>query len=303
MKILNNLIANILPYFPKNVVGYFSKDYIAGATAEDAVNAVKNLMAEGCCATIDILGEEITRKEQSTAAVNKYHEMLETIQTEKLDANISLKPTHMGLKIDRNFCFQNIRSLVEHARQLHNFVRIDMEDSTCTDDTLEFYRTLHEEFDNVGVVLQAYLRRTIPDINVLSPLKPNIRLCKGIYVEPHRLAYKDRELINKNYAYALQKLFENNAYVGIATHDELLIWEALRLIDQLKLGMDQYEFQMLLGVQPHLRRLLVESGHRLRVYVPFGQEWFAYSTRRLKENPHIVGSILRNTFSRFSEND
>ena len=303
MKMLNNLIANILPYFPKKVVGYFSKDYIAGATPQDAVNAVKKLMAEGCCATIDILGEEITRKEQSTSAVNKYHEMLETIRDEKLDANISLKPTHMGLKIDRDFCFRNIRSLVEHARQLNNFVRIDMEDSSCTEDTLEFYRTLHEEFDNVGVVLQAYLRRTIPDINVLSTLKPNIRLCKGIYIEPHRLAYKDPELINKNYAYALQKLFESHAYVGIATHDELLIWEALRLIDQLNLSVDQYEFQMLLGVQPRLRKLLVESGHRLRVYVPFGQEWFAYSTRRLKENPHIVGHVLRNAFSRFSMED
>ncbi|NOX38115.1 MAG: proline dehydrogenase [Calditrichaeota bacterium] len=294
MGIFNKLVALSLPFFPKPIVGFFSRPYIAGEHLSDAVRVVKSLMAEGACATIDVLGEEVTDKSRALAALDNYITVLNTIEEEKLDANISIKLTQLGLKIDKEFCFQNVRRLVEEARKHRNFVRIDMEDSSCTSDTLEIYRRLRREFDNVGTVLQAYLRRTIQDINDLLPLKPNLRICKGIYVEPREIAYKDKFIINRNFTYALEKLLSHGCYVGIATHDEKLVWEALRIIDQLKLDRNRFEFQMLLGVDPQLRRIIIRSGYKLRVYVPFGTEWFAYSTRRLKENPRIVGYIMQN---------
>ena len=296
---MNKLISLTLPFVPKPIVGVFSRPYIAGEHMSDAVRVVRELMAEGACATIDVLGEEVKDKEKARNALANYMRVLDVIQEEKLDANISIKLTQLGLKIDKEFCFENIRTLVEAAKNHGNFVRIDMEDSSCTTDTLEIYRRLREEFDNVGTVLQAYLRRTIQDINDLLPLKPNLRLCKGIYVEPREIAYKDKVIINKNYAYALEKLLTGGAsYVGIATHDEKLVWEALRIIDQFHIDKSRFEFQMLLGVDPQLRRIIINSGYKLRVYVPFGTEWFAYSTRRLKENPNIVGYVLHNLWDK-----
>lgn len=299
MNWFNSLIANVLPVVPKPIVGIFSSQYIAGENLTDAVRVVKELMIQGMCATIDLLGEEATQKEDSLKAVNIYQQILRTIDQEKLDANISVKLTHMGLKIDHEFCFNNVKTLVAEALQLNNFVRIDMEDSSCTDDTLKIYLRLLKEYSNVGTVIQAYMRRTIDDINRLIPHKANIRLCKGAYYwEPREIVYKDDEIINYNYIYALEKLLSDGCYIGIATHDEKMVWQGLRLIDQLQLKPDQYEFQMLLGVDPQLRRIIVKSGHRLRVYVPFGKEWFAYSIRRLKENPKMVSYIIKNTFSR-----
>ncbi len=299
MGILNKMISLTLPIVPKPIVGIFSRPYIAGEHMEDAIRVVRELMAEGACATIDVLGEEVKSPEKAKNALANYLEVLDVIQAEQLDANISIKLTQLGLKIDKEFCYQNIYTLVKAAKAHGNFVRIDMEDSTCTSDTLDIYRRLRQEFDNVGTVLQAYLRRTIQDINELLPLKPNLRLCKGIYIEPREIAYKDKEIINKNYAYALEKLLTGGAaYVGIATHDEKLVWEALRIIDQYQVPRDRFEFQMLLGVDPQLRRIIIRSGFKLRVYVPFGTEWFAYSTRRLKENPNIVGYILQNLWDR-----
>jgi proline dehydrogenase len=298
MKWLNKLIALTLPFVPKPIVGFFSKHYIAGDTLEDAVRLVKDLNDKKMMATIDVLGEEITDKNQSLEAVETYKEVLEAIEKEKLNANISLKPTHMGLEIDKEFCYENIKSLVELAAEKNNFVRIDMEDSTTTNDTLDMYLRLKKDYSNVGTVLQSYLRRNIEDVNRLIPHKANLRLCKGIYNEKREIAYKDKDIINYNFNYSLKKLLENDCYVGIATHDEKLVWYALKLIDQLKLKTDQYEFQMLLGVDHELRRIIVNSGHRLRVYVPFGTQWFGYSTRRLKENPAMAGHILKNTFER-----
>jgi proline dehydrogenase len=184
----------------------------------------------------------------------------------------------------------------------NNFVRIDMEDHTTTNDTIAMYRELRKEFDNVGTVLQAYLRRTVNDVNQLIPIHPNLRICKGIYIEPYPIAYQDRDIIVRNFAYILEKLFINNCYIGIATHDEKVAWEALRLIDRYNIKKDRYEFQMLLGVDLRMRRRLIDAGHKLRVYVPFGAEWAQYSIRRLKENPHIVGHVtrhlIRNTFKK-----
>jgi proline dehydrogenase len=200
----------------------------------------------------------------------------------------------MGLLVDKELCFQNIRRIVQEAQKLNNFVRIDMEDHPTTDDTIDMYLRLKEEFgDHVGIVIQAYLRRTIDDINLLSKHKANVRLCKGIYVEPREIAYKDMAIINENYKYNLEKLISNGCYVGIATHDEKMIWHGLSMIDKYHLKADQYEFQMLLGVDEQLRDILVKSGHRLRVYVPFGADWYGYSTRRLKENPRMAGFVFK----------
>lgn len=299
MNWFNKLIAISLPFVPKPIVGLFSRHYIAGEKLEDAVNLVKELNNQGMMATIDVLGEEVKNEQDSLTAVELYRQVLEAIEKENLDANISVKPTHMGLEIDKDFCYNNIKSLVEDAKKRNNFVRIDMEDSTTTNDTIEMYLKLKEEFENVGTVFQSYLRRFIDDINHVLPHKPNLRICKGIYNEKREIAYKEKSIINNNFCYGIEKLLDNDAYVGIATHDERLVWYSLKLIDQLKLKPHQYEFQMLLGVDPELRRIIVNSGHKLRVYVPFGTDWFGYSTRRLKENPAIAGHIIKNIFHRF----
>ncbi len=295
----NNLIAKILPYLPKPFVRIFARQYIAGETLDDAVREVKKLNAQGICVTIDLLGEEKKTNEDALKAVEVYAQVLKVIDQEKLDANISIKPTHMGLKLDKEFCYQNIRRLVEEAKKFDNFVRIDMEDSSCTTDTIDIYLRLRKDYTNVGTVIQSYMRRTIDDINRLVPHQANLRLCKGAYYwEPRSVVYKDPQVINQNFSYVIEKLLANNCYVGIATHDEKLIWEGLKLVDKLKLQPHQYEFQMLLGVDPELRRIIVQAGHRLRVYVPFGKEWLAYSIRRLKENPKMVSYIFKNTFRR-----
>ncbi|GAB4341411.1 MAG: proline dehydrogenase [Calditrichia bacterium] len=299
MQWFNKLVALTLPYVPKPIVGFFSRHYIAGETLNDAVATVKDLMAQGACATIDVLGEEIRNKEDATKAVQLYKEVLRVIDQEKLDANISVKPTHMGLKLDKEFCYNNIKELVEEAKKYNNFVRIDMEDATTTDDTIEIYLKLKEAYGNVGTVFQAYLRRLVDDVNRVIPHKANLRLCKGIYNEKRTVAYKDKDIINDNFGYCLEKLLKGGCYVGIATHDEKIVWKALQLIDDLKLKKEDYEFQMLLGVDPELRRIIIDGGHRLRVYVPFGTDWFGYSTRRLKENPAIAGHIMKSVIQRF----
>lgn len=295
----NNLIAKILPYFPKPFVGIFARQYIAGETLDDAVREVKNLNAQGISATIDLLGEEKKAKEDASKAVEMYRQVLKVIDQEKLDANISVKPTHMGLKLDKEFCYNNIKSLVEEARKINSFVRMDMEDSSCAADTIDIYLRLKKDYSNVGTVFQSYLRRLVDDVNKVIPHKANLRLCKGAYYwEKREVVYKDGEIVNDCFRYVLEKLLSNKCYVGIATHDEKLVWEGIKLVDKLKLKKNDYEFQMLLGVDPQLRRIIVEDGHRLRVYVPFGKEWFAYSIRRLKENPKMVNYIIKNTFRR-----
>jgi len=277
-------------------VGIFSKKYIAGSNLQDAIATIQKLNAKGIMATVDILGEEIGQRDDALNAVEEYQNVLIAIEKNNLDSNVSIKPTHLGLKIDKSFCCDNIRIILEKAKKYGNFVRIDMEDHTCTSDTIDIFLELREKYDNLGLVVQSYLRRTITDVNRLIKVHANLRLCKGIYIEPKSIAYKDPEIINSNYTYSLEKLLENDCYVGIATHDEKLIWHALSLIDRFKLKKEEYEFQMLLGVTENLRDLLVKDGHRMRVYVPFGKHWHAYSMRRLKENPTIASSIIKNMF-------
>lgn len=298
MSLFDKMIVWSLPLVPKPIVGYFSKTYIAGSRIEDAVHVIKNLNSNGMMATMDLLGEESKEEEKAHQAAEEYVNILKTIDDENLNSNVSVKPTQMGLLIDKEMCYQHIRRIVETARKFNNFVRIDMEDRHCTSDTIDIYIKLKNEFQNhVGTVIQAYLRRTSQDINNLIKENANLRLCKGIYVEPREAAFKDMAIINENYKYNLEKLLGAGCYVGIATHDEKLVWHALSLIEKFNLNPHQYEFQMLLGVDEKLRKILVDAGHRLRVYVPYGREWYAYSTRRLKENPKMAGYVLKRIFN------
>jgi proline dehydrogenase len=231
--------------------------------------------------------------------VRAYHDVFEAIQREHLDSNVSVKLTALGLNLAYELCRANIEKVVRHAAESGNFVRIDMEDSSCTTDTLRMYCELREAgLDNVGIVLQAYLRRTIRDVRELAPYRPNVRLCKGIYVEPPLIAYRDYEEVRANFVRSLRELLRAGSYVGIATHDKWLISEGRRLVEEHGLGPEQYEFQMLLGVREAAGDRLVRDGHRLRVYVPFGRHWYSYSVRRLQENPKIAGYIAADTVNR-----
>ncbi len=297
MSFFDKLVVWGIPFVPKPIVGYFSKNYIAGPALPAAVAKVKELNELGMMATMDLLGEESKTREEAEEAVAEYLRIIKEIDANMLDCNLSIKPTQMGLLIDKEFCFKNIHSIVAEAVKHNNFVRIDMEDNTTTSNTIDMYLRLKEEFgDHVGTVIQAYLRRTSDDINKLIEHKANLRFCKGIYVEAREIAYKNMPIINENFKFNLEKLLTNNCYVGIATHDEILVWHALSTIEKLKLKKDEYEFQMLLGVDEELRKVIVDNGHRLRVYVPYGKEWYAYSTRRLKENPKMAGYVLKSIF-------
>ncbi len=293
MTLFDQLVRHGMPFVPKPIVGKVAQRYVAGETVSDAMTAIRELNGEGAMATVDVLGEEVREKVMAEAAVEQYLDLLDTIEREKVDANVSIKPTMLGLKIDAAMCFGHIKTIVERAAELDNFVRIDMEDHTCTDATLEIYRRLHTEVGHVGVVLQAYLHRTVEDIKALLPLNPNIRLCKGIYREPRTIAWKQYETVRANFIYTMEKLIRGGAYVGIATHDAHLVWAGMAAVDRLDLDPSEYEFQMLLGVDPELRRIIIARGHRLRVYVPFGRDWYPYSMRRLRENPTVAHHVTR----------
>jgi proline dehydrogenase len=299
MAILDRAIVRTLPAVPKGIVRRISERYIAGTRIEDACRVVKGLNGEGKMATIDVLGEEITTWEEARHIGYEYENTFRAIDEHGLDSNVSVKLTGLGLKLDYGLCREILERLVRQAAERRNFVRIDMEDSTCTDDTLRLYRELRETgLDNVGVVLQAYMRRTLADIAALADLTPNIRLCKGIYVEPEEIAFQDFHEVRENFIRALDALLTGGSYVGIATHDEWLIEEGGRLVQAHACSPADYEFQMLLGVRPERGDRLVAEGHRLRIYVPFGEQWYAYSLRRLQENPKIAGYIAADTLGR-----
>ena len=297
MTLLDRAIVRFLPVVPKGVVKLISSPYIAGMTLDDAVRVVRRLNAAGMLATIDVLGEEITSPDEARAIAQEYCEVFEAIERDGLDSNISVKPTALGLGLSYDLCREDMERLLREAAKNGNFVRIDMEDSSTTSETLRLYRELREGgFDNVGVVLQAYLRRTLDDIRSLADLKPNVRLCKGIYIEPQSIAFTDYDAVRANFVGCLDALLDAGAYVGVATHDEWLIGQALTRVGGME--PDDYEFQMLLGVREQRAGELVADGHRLRVYVPYGVQWYEYSLRRLQENPAMAGTIARATVGR-----
>jgi proline dehydrogenase len=295
--LLDRAIVRLLPAVPKPVVQLFSSRYIAGSTLEDALRVVRRLNGEGKMATVAVLGEEITKVSEARAIAQTYCEVFAAIESGRLDSNVSVKPTALGLDLSYDLCRENLESVLREAAKSGNFVRIDMEDSSTTSDTLRLYRELRERgFDNVGVVLQAYLRRSLDDVRALADLEPNVRLCKGIYIEPPSIAFTDNEAVRANYVRCLDALLDAGAYVGVATHDEWLIGQALTRLQRLQPS--EYEFQMLLGVREQRASELVAAGHRLRVYVPFGEHWYQYSLRRLQENPAMAGTIARATVGR-----
>ena len=284
---------------PKPVVRRISERYIAGEELVDAVRVVRRLNGEGKIVTIDVLGEEITNPEEAHAIADAYREALDAFDRERLDSNISVKPTALGLKLGYDVCSENLTEVVQHAAPRGNFVRIDMEDSSTTDDTLRLYRELRAAgHENVGVVLQACLKRTVDDVRALAALEPNVRVCKGIYLERPEIAYRDLDAVRTNFLQTLDALWDAGCYVGVATHDEYLLEQAQQGVARRGLGREDFEFQMLLGVRPALGDALVRAGHRLRIYTPFGRHWYAYSLRRLQENPRIAGYIATDTINR-----
>ncbi|NOZ62743.1 MAG: proline dehydrogenase [Calditrichaeota bacterium] len=299
MKLFDKFLVAAMPFVPKFIVGKISSRYIAGKDMDAAVETIRQLNQRKIKATVDLLGENAEHKNEATETKQEYLRLLRRLKDERLDASISVKLTAFGLRLDYDFCFENVTEVVRLADELGNFVRIDMEDATCTDDTIDIYLKLRKEFENVGTVFQSYLRRTIDDVDhIFSRVKlPNFRLVKGIYNESRKIAFKDREIIQRNFSYLLEKMLTKGAFVGIATHDEQMVWEGLRLINQLNLSEENFEFQMLLGVDEQLRDILVRQGFPMRIYLPYGKQWYEYSVRRLKENPSIAGYVFKNIFN------
>jgi proline dehydrogenase len=293
MSLFDSLIAGSVRLLPKPVVRRVADRYVAGETLDDAVREIATLNQAGCRASMDLLGENVTTEAAASENARAYVMALDAIAREKLDSNVSIKLSAFGLDLSTDLAFRNTRLVVEHARSLGNFVRIDMENSPYTDRTIDVYKALRREFENVGIVLQACLRRTAADVDSLLPVGPHFRLCKGIYVEPRAIAWRQADVVNRHYVHCLRKMLAGGAFVGIATHDERLVFEALRIVDELRTPRDRFEFQMLLGVDEDLRGILLSLGHPVRVYVPYGRDWYAYSLRRLKENPRIAGYVFK----------
>jgi proline dehydrogenase len=299
VSIVDRVLVRALPAVPRTLVKRFAERYIAGPDLEDACRVVEDLNARGRMATIDVLGEEISTLDEAQALEDEYVRVFDAVRERGLDANVSVKPTGLGLKLDRRACREHLAAIVGCAGRQESFVRIDMEDASTTTDTLAVYRELRADgLDRVGVVLQARLRRTLDDVAGLAPLRPSVRLCKGIYLEPEDIAYTDFDEIRLAYVRALEALLESGAYVAVATHDDWLVGRALELIEARGLGREDYEFQMLLGVREPLGDDLVRAGHRLRIYVPYGRRWYEYSMRRLQENPKIATYVALDTVGR-----
>jgi proline dehydrogenase len=290
---MDKAIASSVPAIPRPLVKRISSRYIAGDTLDEAISTVRDLNAKGCVATIDLLGESIESKADAAATLRDYEKVVDALDVHGLHSGISVKLTGLGLTLDEQLCRANLEEIVGYAKGRGRFVRVDMEDSPYTEATLRIVHDTYRHHENTGAVLQAYMRRSIEDVQRVIDAGFSVRLCKGIYDEPRSMAYKDFDTVRQNYIFLLDELLKGGVYVGIATHDEFLIWHALRLIHQLEVPEDRYEFQMLLGVDEELRSILVEAGHKLRVYVPFGEDWYEYSTRRLKENPKIAGYVAR----------
>jgi proline dehydrogenase len=298
----NKLIAAILPYFPEKFIWIFSRSYISGVSIEDAMRVSKNLNANKIKVTFDILGEFIKNLDEAEANKQEYLNLIDVAFKNGVDGNFSVKPTSFGLLIDKEICYRHIRDIVLKAASYKSFVRIDMEDSPCTTLEIELFRRLKEEFPkNVGLVVQAYLKRTLDDIKSLIDLNSeavplSFRLCKGIYTEPEAISFKKYEEINQHYLEDLEFMLKNKIHVGIATHDKPLIDAAYKLIGKYDVPKHLYEFQMLYGVTPKLREDIVNKGHIMRVYIPFGKKWFGYCIRRMKENPKMVSHIIKAIF-------
>lgn len=297
MNPINNAIVGFVKILPKSIVKIFAKKYVAGENLEEAIKVVKELNAKGIVTTMDVLGEAIQNREEAIAAKKECLELLGAIEEHKLNSNVSIKPTQLGLGINTEFCYELVEEIVRKAAGLNNFVRIDMEDSPYTDKTIQLFLKLREKYPNVGIVLQSYLRRTLDDVKMLNPKGGHYRLCKGIYVEPEKIAFKGKQEVRDNFMASLEQMLKDGNYVGIATHDKYLIDASYIMIKEMKIPKEKFEFQMLYGVTEFLRDKINSDGYKIRVYIPYGEHWYAYSIRRLQENPAMAWHITKSIFS------
>ncbi len=300
MRFLNSVIIKLVELFPKSFIYLFASRYIAGEKLEDAVKLVRELNSKKILATMDVLGEDTTNVEEANSAVKEAIRVLETINTEKLNSTLSIKLTQIGLKLSYDLCLQNMKQILDRAKEFNNYIEIDMEDSSCTIDTINIFKDLRKEYSNCGMVMQAYLRKGEDYLkDTIEFLRgSSVRLCKGIYNEPPEIAFKGKQEIRSNYLKLLEYLLKENIYVGIATHDIKLINGAKELIKKYNKSNNDFEFQMLLGVKVDLRDKLVAEGYKVRIYVPYGTHWYKYSIRRMKENPELPIAIIKNIFAK-----
>ena len=298
LKLLNYIFIKVIPFIPKFLIKIFANQYVAGISIDNAIKKISKLNNKGLHATLDILGEHTQNDTEATDITNQYCKILEKIHAKNLNCNISIKPTHIGTDISNNLFLDNLSKIHSKSIDTNNFVRIDMENSKLTDITINAYKNRAEINSNIGIVLQAYLFRSQDDLNNLNE-NSNIRLCKGIYNESEQIAFKRPLDINDNYIKLLEKAFNKNIYVGIATHDPELINHSINLIKSMNIDKSMFEFQMLYGVpmEKHINTISTH-GYKIRIYVPFGPEWYSYSIRRIKENPNISKYIIQNLFKK-----
>jgi len=270
--------------------------FVSGEELEDGLNAVKKVNSEGAIATLDHLGEEVFEPGETIAAASVYLDALDKIKENGADTNVSIKPTQVGLKIDKGLCEQNFVKVIQRAKEHGNFVRMDMEGSDCTNDTIDVFKNLRKKYDNVGIVIQSYLYRSERDIDEVLKLGGRIRLCKGAYKEPKEIAFPKKQQVDDNFVKLMEKMLLSGIYHGIATHDEKLIEKTKEFAQRNKIPKDRFEFQLLYGIRTELRYRLVKEGYNVRVYIPFGRQWYPYFMRRLAERPANLFFLLKNFF-------
>lgn len=270
--------------------------FVSGEEMEDGLNAVKKVNAEGAIATLDHLGEEVSEASEAVAATEVYLKALDLINENGADTNVSVKPTQVGLKIDKKLCEDNFAKIIEKAKKTNNFVRMDMEGSDCTQDTLDVFKNLRKRYDNVGIVIQSYLYRSDQDVDEVLQLEGRIRLCKGAYKEPKEIAYPRMQQVDKSFIQLMEKMLLSGFYHGIATHDERLIEKTKEFAKNRNIPKESFEFQLLYGIRTELRHQLVKDGYNVRVYIPFGGQWYPYFMRRLAERPANLFFFLKNFF-------
>jgi len=299
MKLINNLLIQIIPFLPKSFIKLFASPYIAGITDDEMLSTVKNLNAKGYDTAIDILGEHVKTEKEATEITEKYANLYDEISSRSLEANLSIKLTHIGQDLGYDIVKKNLMILTKKAKKHHNFLRLDMENSPYISETITLYKEALEVYADIGIVLQAYMYRSIDDLNALANEQFNCRVCKGIYIESEDIAYTDYEKIRENYIKLVQTGLQKGSYIGIAGHDEYLINNLYQWIQDNNIPKTQYEFQVLYGVpMEKILQKLMQEGNKIRVYVPYGDNWYDYSIRRLKENPKMAGYIIKNLFKK-----
>ena len=299
MGILNSIVVGTAPLMPKFMIGKIASVYVAGDSLEDGLKLAKKLNARGFSATLDLLGEEVENRKQTNQIRNSYCDLLDGIANWGIDCNVSLKLTALGLKIDEELCWDNLSVVLDKAKEYNNFIRLDMENSEVTDSTIEMCKRGQDYYPKCGTVLQSYMKRTMSDIDLLNSHDTNIRLCKGAYKEDKEIAYQDYQKIRDNYLKSAEKMMDNGIYIGLATHDKWLIEELEKLIEKKSYKKNMYEFQALSGVPiDKILDRLIDEGHKVRYYIPYGPEWYAYSIRRMRENPDIWKDTLKAFFFR-----